>query len=341
MKKSWITLLLGLFFGRLMAQDVQYSQFYAAPLYLNPAFTGAAETTRIGLNHRNQWPELNQKLLSYSAYLDHYFENKNTGIGLIINRSEQSNAALHTTEIGASYAYRLRIGQSSFLRMGGQASYSLREGYFGDLIFGSQIDPISGSVSDFSGENLSSNPRIRFMDYGFGMLYHNSRAWIGVSGHHLTRPNLSYLEDFAQILPLKFSVHGGLRWDIGKSSRSFLSKQIPSPRALVFAFNYKNQSPFSQLDLGVQAELRPLFLGVWYRGIPFGAVQLARQDAVIGVVGVSIDQGIDIGYSYDFTLSSLTNAQSSGAHEISLRFGLGAKAFKSQKKISATPCFQY
>jgi type IX secretion system PorP/SprF family membrane protein len=341
MKKSWLTLLLGLIFGHLMAQDTQYSQFYAAPIYLNPAFTGAAETTRIGLNYRNQWPGLNQKLLSYSAFIDHYFQNKNSGIGLIINRSEQSNAALHSTEIGASYAYRLRIGQNSFLRMGGQASYSLREGYLGDLIFGSQIDPISGAVSDFSGENLYSDPKIQFMDYGFGILYYNSNAWIGVSGHHLTAPNLSYLEDYDQLLPRKFSVHGGLRWDIESLSPSFFSNQNPSTRALIFAFNYKNQRPFSQLDLGIQADFKPLFLGVWYRGIPLGGIEAVRQDAVIGLVGFSLDAGIDIGYSYDFTISSLTNAQSSGAHEISLRFSLGSKQFKSQKQISATPCFQY
>lgn len=54
------------------AQDIQFSQFYAAPLYLNPAMTGASEMTRIGVNYRNQWPGLDQTFNAYSAYADHY-----------------------------------------------------------------------------------------------------------------------------------------------------------------------------------------------------------------------------------------------------------------------------
>ena len=40
------------------AQDPQFSQFYAAPLYLNPAFAGSSELARVGINYRNQWPAM-------------------------------------------------------------------------------------------------------------------------------------------------------------------------------------------------------------------------------------------------------------------------------------------
>ena len=60
-----------------IAQDTQYSQFYAAPLYLNPALTGASELTRVGVNYRNQWPGLDYSFNSYSAYIDHYIFDYN------------------------------------------------------------------------------------------------------------------------------------------------------------------------------------------------------------------------------------------------------------------------
>ncbi|NDE62667.1 MAG: type IX secretion system membrane protein PorP/SprF, partial [Cyclobacteriaceae bacterium] len=38
-----------------LAQDIQYSQYYANPIYLNPAMTGSTGMTRLGVNFRNQW----------------------------------------------------------------------------------------------------------------------------------------------------------------------------------------------------------------------------------------------------------------------------------------------
>ena len=90
--------------GLAKAQDVQYSQFYAAPLYLNPALTGGSELTRIGVNYRNQWPGLDQSFNSYSFYIDHYVFDYNSGIGLIFNGNQESMANLSTNEIGLSYA---------------------------------------------------------------------------------------------------------------------------------------------------------------------------------------------------------------------------------------------
>ena len=99
MRILYIVVFLGLCF-KAAAQDTQYSQFYAAPLYLNPALTGSTQLTRIGINYRNQWPGLDQSFNSYSAYIDHYMFDYNSGIGLIFNGSQESMAQLSTNEIG-------------------------------------------------------------------------------------------------------------------------------------------------------------------------------------------------------------------------------------------------
>jgi type IX secretion system PorP/SprF family membrane protein len=112
------------------AQDVQYSQFYASPLYLNPALTGASELTRIGINYRNQWPGLDQNFNSYSAYIDHYLFDYNSGIGLIFNGSQESLANLSTNEIGLSCAYRLKLSDDMYFRVGGMASYTQCDAFF-------------------------------------------------------------------------------------------------------------------------------------------------------------------------------------------------------------------
>ena len=38
------------------SQDAEFTQFYASPMFLNPAFAGTHMCPRLTLNHRNQWP---------------------------------------------------------------------------------------------------------------------------------------------------------------------------------------------------------------------------------------------------------------------------------------------
>lgn len=325
----------------LRAQDVQYSQFYANPLYLNPAMAGASEMTRIGVSYRNQWPGLDQSFTSYSAYIDHYIFNANSGVGLIFNQSQQSMANLQVSEIGATYSYRARLGFRSFLRIGGQVSYMDRDAYFGDLVFGSQIDDQTGSIGNYSGENLGADSRHQFVDYSFGALFHNDNVWLGVSAHHVTQPNISFLDDEISELPLKMSAHGGVKFDLSGGSSTEFFNQRSGTKELTVAFNYKNQGPFSQLDLGTQVNIQPLVLGVWYRGIPVSDNSQPNHESVIALVGVSLGGGLDIGYSHDFTISSLGNANTGGAHEISLRYSFLAGSVKGRGRKSSMPCFKY
>ncbi|WP_111668830.1 PorP/SprF family type IX secretion system membrane protein [Algoriphagus litoralis] len=325
----------------LSAQDVQYSQFYANPLYLNPAMTGSSEMTRIGVNYRNQWPGLDQSFTSYSAHLDHYLFNVNSGIGVIFNRSEHSMANLSVTEIGATYSYRARLGFRSFLRFGGQVSYMERDAYFGNLVFGSQIDDQTGVIGDFSGENLGADVNHQFVDYSLGMMFNNENAWFGISAHHITQPNMSFVDGQISELPVKLSAHGGYRIDLsGGSSQNFMNNRSGT-KDLTLAFNYKNQGPFSQLDLGAQVNIQPLVLGIWYRGIPVSEVTQTNHEAVIALVGISLGNGLDVGYSHDFTISSLGNGNTGGANEISIRYSFLAGSAKGAGRKSSMPCFKY
>ncbi|MEP1087833.1 type IX secretion system membrane protein PorP/SprF [Algoriphagus sp.] len=341
MKHVYLLITLSILCLNLSAQDIQYSQFYAAPLYLNPAMTGASEMTQIGVNYRNQWPGLDQSFNSYSVYADHYIFSANSGVGLIVNRSDQSMANLSMTEIGATYSYRMRLGFRSFLRMGGQVSYMDRDAYFGDLVFGSQIDDQTGAVGGTSGENLGEGIGHQFMDYSFGMMYNNENVWFGLAGHHLTQPNMSFVDGGESKLPLKLSAHGGVKFDLsGGTSTSFLNDRSGT-RELTLAFNYKNQRSFSQLDMGAQVNLQPIVLGVWYRGIPVQKDELPNHEAIIGLIGISLGGGLDVGYSHDFTLSSLGNANTGGAHEISLRYSFLATNKRGAGRTTSMPCFKY
>jgi type IX secretion system PorP/SprF family membrane protein len=326
---------------KLHAQDVQYSQFYAAPLFLNPAFTGASELTRVGINYRNQWPGLDHSFNSYSAYIDHYMFDINSGIGLIFNGNRESKIGLSTNEVGLTYSYRLQLGFDSFIRIGGQASFVSRDAYFGDLIFGSQLDINRGGIDGNSGELFTDDYRHRFLDYNFGALYHNQTAWFGVSAHHLTQPNISFVDGNISKLPLKLSAHGGIKIDLGEGFINNFYSNSRQERAAFIAVNYKHQDPFNQLDIGTQLFIQPLVVGVWYRGLPV-KYDLPNNESFIGLVGLTLESGLDIGYSYDFTMSKLNLRNSGGAHEISIRYQfMYGDPNQRNRRSRIIPCFRF
>jgi hypothetical protein len=73
MNKILTTLsLLLLFLSASRAQDQHFSQFYAAPLSLNPALTGAMEGSyRVGTVYRDQWRKvMEQPIRTFSFFAD-------------------------------------------------------------------------------------------------------------------------------------------------------------------------------------------------------------------------------------------------------------------------------
>jgi len=60
-------------------------------------------------------------------------------------------------------------------------------------------------IGDFSGEFRSGSSAKQFMDYGFGCFFHNENVMVGISGHHLTQPNISFLDEPIAALAMKVS----------------------------------------------------------------------------------------------------------------------------------------
>lgn len=334
----FVIIFLPVFFVK--AQDVQFSQFYASPLFLNPAFAGSSEMTRLGINFRNQWPALDQTFVTFSAYADHFIDEKNSGIGIIINGSRESLANLQNTEVGLVYSYRVRLGESGFLHLGIQGSWATRSASFDEVVLSTQLDINRGVViPGGNGVTVPDDRQRSFADFHTGMLYYNDKFWFGVSGHHLTRPNISYLEFDRDQLSIRYSAHGGVKFDLISGGINDYFNNTQQERTLSFAFNYKRQGQYDQLDIGTELYLEPIILGLWYRGLPT-RIGLPNNEALIGLIGFSLQNGIDLGYSYDFTLSQLGWRNSGGAHEVSLRYSF-VDQFMVKNARKRMPTFRY
>src|SRR4030095_7348775 len=79
------TIAAGLFavLGQGMAQDAHFTQFYAAPTYLSPAFAGTSLQSRFSMIYRDQWPAIPGAFVTYAAAYDHYLSQANSGLGVV------------------------------------------------------------------------------------------------------------------------------------------------------------------------------------------------------------------------------------------------------------------
>ena len=79
-----------------LAQDPQFSQFYQAPLYLNPGFTGITQQQRFVVNHRIQWPNLPQAFSTYAASYDIFVDELRSGFGIMATTDKMCSAGWRT-----------------------------------------------------------------------------------------------------------------------------------------------------------------------------------------------------------------------------------------------------
>ncbi|HEU5291348.1 MAG TPA: type IX secretion system membrane protein PorP/SprF [Cyclobacteriaceae bacterium] len=305
------------------AQDPQFSQFYAAPLYLNPALTGATGQARAGINYRNQWPAIDANFTTMSAYFDYFIEDKNSGVGIILNRDVEGLAGLRSLSVGLQYSYELYITKNLGFRPGAQVALFNRDINFNKLTFGDQIDPTTGEfVNPSTAEQFNTNFSKTFVDLSLGGVFFTKVAYLGIAAFHLTQPNQSIIDEDSP-LPVKLSVHGGFKFYMKPGAVGSGVYTREAERSIGPAFQYRHQGQFDQVDLGMYYTAEPLVLGVWYRGVPFKPVNgFGNNESIVLLLGftrIGAKEALNIGYSFDYTISKLT-ASSGGAHEFSLTY---------------------
>ena len=333
MKK--IVLLIGcvLYINSLRAQDPEFAQYYAAPLYLNPAFSGTANDHRFISNYRNQWPNVSNGFVTYAFSYDYNMEQLNSGLGFLVVSDRAGSANLKSTTCNFQYAYKVHLKDKWMLSSGLNFGFGSRSVDFSKLVFGDQLAFDSKGNSTTDDAVFSNLQSTNYFDLGAGILTYTRKFWLGFSAAHLNRPNRSLLGEQAEI-PVKTSFHGGVRIPLyhGVFKKDRIAAIAPS-------FVYKHQGRFDQLDVGTYFFYEPIVIGLWYRGIPIMQTTKdnVNQDAIIVILGFQLTK-VDLTYSYDLTVSKL-GPISGGAHEIALKYklNLGMQTTK-RKKERFIPC---
>lgn len=324
-------LLAGVSALRTLAQDPQFSQFYAAPQYLNPALTGNTHQDRIALNYRLQWPGVQPGYETYMAAYDHRFSTVNAGIGGMVMRDRAGTSGLTFTTVGISYSYEARINYKRAIRAGLRLGYTMRGVDPSGYLFADQV------IRDNAAASIEPNlvQQINYLDIATGGMYYSEQFWAGISVNHLNKPNQSLMIDGDARLPMRTSVDVGYRFPIDGR------KLMKSERRMTIVSHYKAQGKWDQLDMGFYIDNQHLSAGLWYRGLPgVKAYQpgYSNSDAVILMAGYETENQLRFTYSYDITISKMT-MKSGGAHEISLIYEWPKKAKNRKHRIIPCPKF--
>jgi len=308
-------LLLLLVAFNLDGQDPVYSQYYSAPLQLNPAFAGNTDYPLFHVNYRLQWPSLAQAYTTYSASYDQYFDKTKSGLGFHVLSDDAGNGILKTVKFSGMYSYRILFGRDYNLKIGLEAGYIQSRLDWNKLVFSDQLDPTEGLITNGgsvipSSETAPEQLNSGMIDISSGVLLYNPLYYVGISFKHLNNPKNSLLGDSQSFvgLPTRISLHAGMQINFDPSNKREEGSFI-SPSVMLL-----KQGGFHQMNIGSYGSFRNLLLGFWYR------TTFNNSDAVIFTAGAKLED-VKLQYSYDYTISDI-GIITGGTHEISLKMAL-------------------
>lgn len=320
MKKS-ILILIVLLTAKVYAQDIHFSQHWAAPLALNPATTGKFNgIVRGTFNYRNQWftiPTLNSvtPYQTFQASVDGQVlptgrSNNRLGVGGMFFNDKAGDGALQTNSGMISIAYHQSVSQygRSHISFGIQAGVVSKQIRFENLIFENQLNTGFGWNPSLPNGEPVTNRSMFYPDVNIGAMF-SSRPRdkfafnIGYAMHHVARPKESFLGQNKNI-ERRHVVTAGAEFFAGYDNQWSISP--------LFHFMMQANATLFHTGIGVNYQTSNEKIAI------FGGAFYRVKDAAIVNLGVSLWDA-RIGVSYDLNHSDLRGAsRAQGALELSV-----------------------
>ncbi len=313
------------------AQDPHFSQFFASPLTLNPAFTGKFEGLwRLSANHRDQWPSIPKAYVTTSASIDFPIlktripQGDVFGVGIsgVSDASADNILKLNYGSVSMSYHKSLDEDGYNTIGAGFQATYSSLGLDQSRLTYGEMLTQ-NGFTNESAREVLPNGGTQSYFDMNAGLLYSGStngtnNFYIGTSMYHINRPKVSFFDN-TWALSGRITIHGGGSFPI--------SDNLTVHTSVIHQIQNKASETTIGAAIGANLNQDPdnpssVYLGGWMR----------FNDAIIPYIGLEIG-GLRIGASYDLNISNLKAATASrGGSEISLIY------IKKPSEVKGIPC---
>jgi type IX secretion system PorP/SprF family membrane protein len=211
--------------------------------------------------------------------------------------------------LNLAYAYRIDLGK-------GRLGIGLNLGFLNKALNipdGGWVTP--GETNDASGDpNIPQNSESRTgFDMGLGVFYRSEALFFGISTTHLNQSRIKYENSEPYLVRHYYATAG-------------YTMQMANPLFEVMPyFVLKSDGKANQLYLNTS---------VRYNKRVWGGVSLRPGDALVGMVGFELLNGVRVAYSYDFTTSRIAK-YSSGSHEFTLGYCFDLSLDKTPQKYKS------
>ena len=330
-----LALLFCLLPSTMMCQDIHFSQFWLAPVNINPAATGFFEgDARLMAYNRTQWRAISKAYQTVGISADLPIVKRPSkqdifGLGVTLDYDQTGNSKYRTMQgnLMFSYARSLNSRNNNFLMGGLFVGGAQRSWSYTDLTFDEQFqngvfNPDLPSTETYHGNNFW------FADMGLGIQWFYQPDFlkyyqVGFSVSHLNRPKITMMKDDNIRLPVKFTAHASMSLAVNSSiaiiPSAYISFQKKYREFLVGA-TYSHSLP-----IDVMGYINKTNIGLYYRW----------NDAVYLAAGMDWRR-FKFSISYDFNVSQLSAASNArGGVEIMVSYVIKKKRYIKRKAI---PC---
>lgn len=322
--------------NNIIAQDTQYSQFFAAPLKLNPALTAFFDGNfRLSGINRDQWRRsLDKPISSFTFNGDMRFKLKTPpnfnpdfwGAGISFTTDRAGDFGLNTTNLSLSGAFHKALDKTfdQYISLGIQVGVFQRNISYGNVFFQDQFDGVN-EYSLPTGEFLPAN-NFGYSDFSVGLHYTISplptfKVAVGGAIHHLFQPNISFFKNDQNSTITTNDVQLSRKFQFHIAATNFISEAFSyTPRVM-----FVSQGPHQQMLVGlnlryaiVESDGRAFQVGAWVR--PVNEYNHFDIAAAVLMIGIEFNK-LNIGLSYDAALTDFTTQFNRlSSFEISLRY---------------------
>ena len=289
-------------------QDPQFSQYMFNLAAVNPGYAGSSDKICLGGDFRQQWMGFpGQPSISFfnaNAPVKPFGINSGVGLSIISDNLGFNN----DLSLSGTYAYRMSIGS-------GTLGIGINLGLFNNALKATWYVP---DGSDFQPPSQDpsipkeSESQIAF-DIGFGLYYNTDNLYFGISSTHLNQPKIKF-ETANPYLARHYYAIAGYRMQLSNPLIEILPSAI-----------FRTDARTNSFDISTLVRYNKKF---------WGGVSFRAGEALIGIVGMELFNGVRFGYSYDFTTSDIGN-YSQGSHEITLGYCFSLSLDKAPQKYKS------